>query len=345
MERIFIKCCALLFMVLSFVAAAFAAGASRQVIFSYRVTVKAIPPGTRRVRIWIPRAVSDDHQSVTLTKSSTPIHLREMREASFGNHILYGELLRPRTSSLDISIEYLVTRREYSKGSYATLRQNPSDPKPIPQNLNRFIRADQLVPISGKMKDLADKNTQGLDGPVEIAHALYDYVFRNVSYDKSGKGWGRGDSLWVCESKHGNCTDFHSFFISMVRAKHIPARFEIGFPLPEDAQSGMIPGYHCWAEFYVSGPGWIPVDISEAWKNPAKHDYFFGTIDANRFKFSAGRDLVLNPRQDGPPLNYFVYPYVEVDGKPFDSIEKHFSFADASPVQASAQRLPRPAAP
>ncbi len=345
MKSISTKCGVPLAASLFFVAAAFAAGASRQVIFSYRVTVNTIPPGSRRVRIWIPKAVSDDHQLVTLTKISSPAPLRETREAALGNHILYGELLRPQTSSLDISIEYQVTRREYSKGSYATLRQYPKNPEPIPQNLNRFILADRLVPINGKMKDLADENTHGLDGPVDVAHALYDYVFRNVSYDKSGKGWGRGDALWVCESKHGNCTDFHSFFISMVRAKHIPARFEIGFPLPEDVQSGMIPGYHCWAEFYVSGPGWIPVDISEAWKNPAKHDYFFGTIDANRIQFSFGRDLILSPRQDGPPLNYFVYPYVEVDGKPFDSIEKSFSFADASPVQTSAQRLPRPPAP
>ncbi|VAW13423.1 hypothetical protein MNBD_BACTEROID05-565, partial [hydrothermal vent metagenome] len=27
-----------------------------------------------------------------------------------------------------------------------------------------------------------------------------------------------------------------------------------------------------------------------------------------------GRDIVLNPKQSGDPLNYFVYPYAEVDG-------------------------------
>lgn len=114
----------------------------------------------------------------------------------------------------------------------------------------------------------------------------------------------------------------------MARAERIPARFDIGFPLPENARQGEIPGYHCWAEFYLAGLGWVPLDISEAWQNPAKHDYFFGTIDANRVQFSSGRDLILSPRQDGPPLNYFVYPYVEVDGKPFEAVEKHFSFRD-----------------
>jgi len=72
----------------------------------------------------------------------------------------------------------------------------------------------------------------------------------------------------------------------------------------------------------------VPVDISEAWKDPQKHDYFFGTLDANRVQFSVGRDLTLQPKQDGGPLNYFIYPYVEVDGKPFEGIEKKFSYRE-----------------
>ena len=49
------------------------------------------------------------------------------------------------------------------------------------------------------------------------------------------------------------------------RAEGIPARFIIGFPLKADAE-GTVPGYHCWAEFYLPGRGWIPVDASDASK-------------------------------------------------------------------------------
>jgi len=55
----------------------------------------------------------------------------------------------------------------------------------------------------------------------------------------------------------------------MMRSSNIPARFEIGFPLPEAKVEADIPGYHCWAEFYLQGTGWVPVDASEASKNPA----------------------------------------------------------------------------
>ena len=70
-----------------------------------------------------------------------------------------------------------------------------------------------------------------------------------MKYSKEGKGWGRGDSDWACDSKFGNCTDFHSLFISLARSQKIPAKFEIGFPLPDKRGAGDIPGYHCWAKF------------------------------------------------------------------------------------------------
>jgi transglutaminase-like putative cysteine protease len=266
---------------------------------------------------------------VVLQKVTGPVHLRETREGTFGNRILYGEIAHPQPGPAEITVEYEVTRKEYSRGDYASLAKAGASADPVPPNLQRYLQPDRLVPIDGRLKQLAQENAGAETGTLAKARALYDFVFRTVRYDKSGTGWGRGDSLWVCDAKHGNCTDFHSLFISLARAEGIPARFEIGFPVPE-GKEGVIPGYHCWAEFYLGGVGWVPVDISEAWKDPKKHDYFFGTLDANRVQFSAGRDLTLQPKQDGAPLNYFVYPYVEVDGKPFEGFEKKFSYREAT---------------
>ena len=91
-----------------------------------------------------------------------------------------------------------------------------------------------------------------------------------------------------------------------------------------------MPRYHCWADFFEPEHGWVPVDISEAWKDQVKRHYFFGAHDDNRIEFSMGRDLKLNPAQDGEALNYFVYPYVEVDGKKYENVSPTFSFADTA---------------
>ena len=78
----------------------------------------------------------------------------------------------------------------------------------------------------------------------------------------------------------------------------------------------------------MKGYGWIPVDASEAWKNPDKREYFFGAHDVNRVQFTRGRDIDLAPKQSGPALNFSVYPYAEMAGKPFEGMKTEIAFRD-----------------
>ena len=294
--------------------------------FTYNFTVKNIPSDAKRVRVWVPVPQTDQHQTVRVLSVKAPAKTRITQEPEYGNRMLYAEMQNPAGGKAEFTLEYEVTRREYARGDYAELERKDHKPVLVPASMHRLISPDTLIPTDGKIKTLALDVTGSQTGTVAKAKAAYDYFFTNMRYDKTGSGWGRGDALWACDSKHGNCTDFHSPFIGVLRADGIPARFDIGFPLPEDKDKGDIAGYHCWAEFYAAKIGWIPVDISEAWKAKQKKNYFFGSVDANRVQFSTGRDITLSPKQDGPPLNYFVYPYVEVDGKPYEKLDKQFSF-------------------
>jgi len=107
------------------------------------------------------------------------------------------------------------------------------------------------------ISDLSAQVTLGIQDPLAKARVVYDYVLANIRYDKSGSGWGHGNAIWACTAKRGNCTDFHSLLIGMLRAAGIPARFEIGFPLPSE-HAGAISAYHCWAEFYIEPYGEFP---------------------------------------------------------------------------------------
>ena len=88
------------------------------------------------------------------------------------------------------------------------------------------------MPVTGLPAQLATQTVAGKTGELQQARAIYDYVLANMKYDKTGTGWGRGDTLWACDSKRGNCTDFHSLFMSMARSQGIPARFDIWLPYP-----------------------------------------------------------------------------------------------------------------
>jgi transglutaminase-like putative cysteine protease len=299
--------------------------------FTYHFTVKDIPAGAKRVRVWIPVPQTDQHQTVRVLAVKAPVKTRMAQDPEYGNRMMYAEIQNPAVDKAEFTVEYKITRREYSRGDYAQLERADQKPSVVPVSMSRLIAPDSLIPTDGKIKELAVEVTGSKNGSVAKAKAAYDYLFTTMRYDKTGSGWGRGDAVWACDAKRGNCTDFHSPFIGMLRADGIPARFDIGFPLPENKDKGDIAGYHCWAEFYAPKTGWIPVDISEAWKAKEKEDYFFGSVDANRVQFSTGRDVMLSPKQDGPALNYFVYPYVEVDGKPYEKLDKQFSFEEVKP--------------
>jgi hypothetical protein len=303
----------------------------RHFTFHYSFTVKNVTSG-KPVRVWIPLAHSDAWQEVKVAAKSGDLRLKQFDQSEFGNEVLYAETKKADKNEYSFSVDYDVVRKEH----VVLVDGKPVDrsaEKAPRVELARYLEPDRLVPITGVPAQLAAEQTAAAATPLEKAKDIYDYVFRTMKYDKTGEGWGHGDTLWACDSKRGNCTDFHSVFISMARAEQIPARFQIGFPLPSDKHSAEIPGYHCWAEFYVDSVGWVPIDISEAWKHPEKRDYFFGAHDVNRFQFTAGRDLKLLPAQDGPPLNYFVYPYVEIGGKEYPNVSIAFSFADVTTSQ------------
>jgi len=305
---------------------------SRHFTFHYAFTVRNLPAG-KKVRIWIPAAQSDANQKVKIVSARGDLPLKKTSESRFGNQIYFAETSGSTQAELHFDVEYNVTRHE-------RVALGQTAPHLVAASLSSTekqhdLQPDVLVPVTGLPADLAAKVTRGLTQPLEKARAIYDYVFTTMRYDKTGTGWGHGDVLYACDAKKGNCTDFHSLFIAMARSQGIPARFEIGFPLPPDKHSAEIAGYHCWSDFWIDGKGWIPVDISEAWKHQEKHDYFFGSHDVNRIQFSMGRDLRLNPPQEGNPLNYFVYPYVEVDGQEFPNVALAFSFADVGTAVAA----------
>jgi hypothetical protein len=307
---------------------------SRHFTFHYAFTVKDVPSG-EKVRIWIPQAHSDEFQTVKVVSVTGELPLKKTHESRYGNEMFYAETSKAKQTEFHFEVVYDVVRHE--RLTFGIYSPHLEAVKLNDRERKEYLAPDALVPTTGLPADLAVRVTEGKTSPLDKARAIYDYVFTTMRYDKTGTGWGRGDVLYACDAKKGNCTDFHSLFIAMARSQGIPSRFEMGFPLPPDKHSAEIAGYHCWAEFFEPQHGWIPVDISEAWKHPEKKDYFFGAHDDNRVEFTMGRDLELSPKQDGKPLNYFVYPYVEIGGKEYPNVSNAFSFADVDAAVA-AQR-------
>ena len=293
---------------------------SRTFRFTYAATVTGLA-AKQTARIWIPIPKTTSDQQVELIEQELPGPSRLGAEPRFGNRVLYFEAQPSPKGELSCKLVFLVMRREVRAG----LSQASSD------DVKLFLKPDSKVPFEGKHLRLLDGKKLPAE-PVAMTRALYEIVNAELRYSKEGTGWGQGDVNWVCDNKYGNCTDFHSLFIGLVRSQKMPGKFEVGFPLPEKRGSGVIAGYHCWAKVQIEGKGWIPVDISMANQNARLKDYCFGNLTEDRVTFSTGRDIDLVPKQDGPALNFFVYPHVEVGGKAWatEKIVKRFHYEDVT---------------
>jgi transglutaminase-like putative cysteine protease len=262
-------------------------------------------------RMWIPMPSTGAFQTVKVKSIKAPGQQQILQDAEYGNKVLFLTL-GPQDSGKTVELRYNVQRLE--KGVYAGQTQEAG----------QYLQPERLVPDNETFRSIAEEVVVGKKGDLVRARALYDHVIDRMRYMKYGSGWGKGDAVYACDSRTGNCTDFHSYFIALSRAVGIPARFAIGASIPSARNDGGIDGYHCWAEFYTEGRWW-PVDISEGDKCSALSTYFFGHHPANRIELSRGRDLVVEPEPASGPINFLAYPVLEISGKPV-KVKVEFSF-------------------
>ena len=294
----------------------------REVFFTYAARLSQIPARARQLRVWLPLAKTGPEQQILRRLVRSPVPYAITEDPEYGNDMLYLSVAPPLPESLEVTIEY--------QARLLGLAGSSGEPPPTSGELARDLQPRGLVIVDGEVRARAQRATVRRATLAEKARGIYDAVIQQVAYDKRVPGWGRGDTRRVCLLGAGNCTDFHSLFISMALAERIPARFKIGVVIPEES-AGVIPGYHCWAEFYEKGQGWVPVDASEAWKHPELADYYFGAHHANRLLISMGRDIQLVPEPQHGSVNMFFYPYVELDGRELGRVETAFRFRDLQP--------------
>lgn len=82
----------------------------------------------------------------------------------------------------------------------------------------------------------------------------------------------------IIEKGGGNCGSFASTYITLLRAKGIPARHVIAYLQNRDN--------HIWAEFYLERYGWIPVDPT--WHNGNPKEDYFGRYDGTAIIIGRG---------------------------------------------------------
>ncbi len=299
--------------------------------FRYDAEVTGVPDD-QAVDVYVPVPAETPYQHVLSQSLDATVPATLEHESVFGN-TFYHFHRAPGDVPIRVSLTWQVRRSV--EGSGGAKRLSDAERR-------QFLAPDALVPVGHPILDPILKEIRAQrtdDSKAATARAIYDWVASNVEYKKVGTGWGNGDTFWACNERYGNCTDFHSLFISLARTEGIPAKFQIGFPVPDDRPEGTIAGYHCWVLFHLDGRGWVPIDASEASKFPARRELYFGGYPADRIHFTTGRDLVISPGTRKKPLNYFIYPHVEVNGQTYQAkVTRTFRYRDLDKAPVTAAR-------
>ncbi len=320
--------------------------------FQFQYEVKIDSTNGKKLELWIPIPTTNEVQTISnLSYNVEGLDYQLKEEKTHNNNYLYIYSDAGINESTTISVIFDVIRKEHSNEAYHKV------------NPDNYLDAYATVPIGNSFKaiikqnNLSNKDVKGiydfvLSGmhygkPKNIGDKYYNnpwlsedefYGMKEVSRDRvvelyqiskktnNNYTFGNGNSIYACDIGVGNCTDYHSYFMSLGRTLEIPVRFHMGFSIPSNSE-GIVKGYHCWADYFIDGEGWSPVDISEADKNPNLKDYFFGTIDNNRVDMMIGRDFILDGYDNGS-LNLFIYPILEIDDKISSNFTKKFSYKD-----------------
>ncbi len=316
-----------------------------------RVTVRVDLSGDMkgRARLWLPYPVSDAIQTISdISVQGNMEGWSVYTDGRWGNAMLYawwpdGKPSRTLVFSFTVRRSIRSDSPDAARGGVCLDRTF----------FYQYLQGSDLAPVTGSVAALAGRIVSGRGSVTEKARAVYDWVADNMRRDPGVTGCGSGSVCVLLDRRRGKCADIHSVFVALLKAAGIPAREVFGLRLGGENRVDITGWQHCWAEFYVPGSGWVVADPGDYLKalltrslSPASEEarrireYYFGKVDSRRVKFGSGRDVVLNPPQEGGPLNYFMYPYAEAGGKAVDFLNPQtFSYHITSePVAGQGEK-------
>ena len=270
----------------------------------YIATVRNKGYALNRLVVYQPRPVEWDSQKSVTVEVISPTPSKEGVDPILGNGIYYWQV-----QELPKQGESLAFRLQFTYMAYEIATKiDPDEVRPYNQadpSYRLFTRAERYIESADpKIIEVANQIAAGEMNPYRLARKFYDYVIVTANYHLLGKGLLGAKTLIT--TGQGECGDYASLFVALSRAKGIPARPVVGYW----ALSG-IEQTHVWAEFYLEGVGWIPVDPTVGQsqsRKPGKLDYYFGNMDNQRVILNKGFNIQLDP----PAPNNYVAPFLQV---------------------------------
>ena len=179
----------------------------------------------------------------------------------------------------------------------------------------RFTAPGDWIDTEGTVADRALSIVGTETNPYLQAKAIFSWMNDNMNFVPANQAERSAKTTLMRRS--GDCGQYSILFTAMCRSLEIPTRVVSGFWV-----NG---GRHRWAEFYIEGEGWIPVDVaaaqvlmpdhavfSEAEKNSfleqrkiatSDPEWFFGNSPASLIRVTTGNNITV-PSKTGKTVRF-----------------------------------------
>jgi transglutaminase-like putative cysteine protease len=252
------------------------------------------------IRLYLPMPSEYDAQKNISIDEISPEPKSKSAEKNSGNSMLYWQPkgAPKKNEAATFTLRFSLTAFETNTNI------DPAAVQPYAPNspeVRLYTKSEKFIESKNpKITALANSLVGSETNPYLQAKLFYDYIIDHTQYRLIGQGLN--GAMYLLDHGNGECGDYSALFIALSRAKGIPARPVVGYwAISGNEQT------HVWAEFYIEGIGWIPVDATIGQQSATKRTYYFGNMDNQRVILSKGFNTPLVPV--GP--SNFVAPILQ----------------------------------
>jgi hypothetical protein len=257
---------------------------------TYTITVHpdAVPDG-EKIRCWIPLPKKNHprQQNIELLSTSSADYIVAPDSAVHSSIYMEGKSAKGVPSIFSVSYRYRSSGQYFKPGTFKVLPYDKTTAS------YKKYTSEQLPDIcfSENIMNLANEIAAPDDDSRTIVRKIYLWFKNNIPWTGAPEySIIKNIPEYVYSNRRGDCGMQTFLFMSMLRYRGIPVRWQSGWKVP--------PGYknlHDWCEVYFEGTGWVPVDVSYDLQNSGNsqlREFFLSGIDSYR--------LIVNDGVAGP---------------------------------------------
>jgi hypothetical protein len=299
---------------------------------------------TKDLKLWVPIPREWDSQKLVKIISIQPPPHAEYEDPEHGNRMLFWDFGKESEKpSYKVDIKFRLESYEVHA------EVDPDKIGPYDKTTKEYAlytRSTHTVSITPKIREMAQDAIGDEKNPYRQAEELFKIVGKKVRWEEHRLERGAGTEVLLTfpyqdektgeEYYEGDCGQQHALFVALCRAVGIPARYVVGFVgwnpwikeedlnlflwielnLSSERLAGtqhyLATSPHAWAEFYLEGYGWIPVDISSN---------RFGHSSNMRLIMSKGFDVQIGPNGPGEESEGYGFQWVLLHNGTTDALQ------------------------